>query len=115
MNPNSGYVYRERIPSASRGRTLLEHLTRAYPHSVEDEWRRRIESGHVRLDRRVAAPDSRLDEGQLLTWSRPPWREPDAPCSFGIVYEDAHLLAVAKPAGLPTLPGGGFLLPLGLP
>jgi len=109
MTPNAGYVYRERIAAAARGRTLLEHLTRTYPHSAEDEWRRRIEADQVRLDQRTPDPDSLLEEGQLLTWSRPPWTEPDAPTSYGIVYEDVHLLAVAKPAGLPTLPGGGFL------
>jgi 23S rRNA pseudouridine1911/1915/1917 synthase len=26
-----------------------------------------------------------------------------------VLFEDAHLLAVNKPSGLPTLPGGGFL------
>jgi 23S rRNA pseudouridine1911/1915/1917 synthase len=38
---------------------------------------------------------------------RPPWREPDVPRSFAILYQDECLLAVAKPSGLPTLPGGG--------
>ena len=28
---------------------------------------------------------------------------------YDVLYEDAHLLAVAKPAGLPTMPAGGFL------
>ncbi|MBZ0266753.1 RluA family pseudouridine synthase, partial [bacterium] len=45
----------------------------------------------------------------LLAWARPPWEEPPAPTDFRIVHEDADLLVVAKPAGLPTLPGGGFL------
>jgi 23S rRNA pseudouridine1911/1915/1917 synthase len=31
------------------------------------------------------------------------------PLSFTVVYEDADLLVVAKPSGLPVLPGGGFL------
>jgi 23S rRNA pseudouridine1911/1915/1917 synthase len=28
---------------------------------------------------------------------------------FEVLFEDEHLLAVNKPSGLPTLPGGGFL------
>jgi 23S rRNA pseudouridine1911/1915/1917 synthase len=44
-----------------------------------------------------------------LSWHRPPWDEPEAPRTFGVLYRDDDLLAVAKPAGLPTLPGGGFL------
>ena len=47
--------------------------------------------------------------GQTLAWDRPPWMEPDAPRHFDVLFEDAHLLAVDKPSGLPTLPGGGFL------
>lgn len=46
--------------------------------------------------------------GQLLEWQRPPWREEDVPLTFAVMYEDASLLAVSKPGGLPTLPGGGF-------
>ena len=47
--------------------------------------------------------------GSTLVWRRPPWVEPDAPTSFTVLYEDQDLLAVAKPAGLPTLPGANFL------
>jgi 23S rRNA pseudouridine1911/1915/1917 synthase len=39
---------------------------------------------------------------------RPAWEEPAAPLSFALLHRDAHLLAVLKPAGLPTLPGGGY-------
>src|SRR3984893_12848653 len=35
--------------------------------------------------------------------------EPDPPHHFEVLFEDAHLLAVNKPSGLPTLPGGGFM------
>ena len=35
--------------------------------------------------------------------------ETDAPRQFEVLFEDSHLLAVNKPSGLPTLPGGGFM------
>ena len=47
--------------------------------------------------------------GQTLVWNRPPWFEPDAPRHFEVLLEDRDLLAVNKPSGLPTLPGGGFM------
>ena len=50
--------YKERISPAAGGGTLLTHLTRSYPHSAEEEWRRRIESGRVRVDSRVTTPSS---------------------------------------------------------
>ncbi len=51
----------------------------------------------------------RLRQGQSVVWRRPPWDEPDAPLTFRVLYEDGDVLAVAKPAGLPTLPGANFL------
>jgi len=106
---NDGYVYEERIPASRAGRTLLDHLGRAWPHSGEEEWRRRIERGLVRVDGCAADPDVLLRANQVVTWSRPPWEEPDVPGAFRVLYEDTDLLAVAKPAGLPVLPGAGFL------
>jgi 23S rRNA pseudouridine1911/1915/1917 synthase len=63
----------------------------------------------VLVDGERSAPDSVLQQGQTVAWRRPPWEEPEAPTFFAILYEDPDLLAVAKPAGLPTLPAGGFL------
>lgn len=106
---NDGYVYRERIGSASVGRTALAHLTGAYRHSIEKEWRARFARGEVRLEGSIATGDEVLRGHQELCWHRPPWREGETPDSFELVYEDASLLAVIKPSGLPTIPSGGFL------
>jgi 23S rRNA pseudouridine1911/1915/1917 synthase len=35
--------------------------------------------------------------------------KPDSPQHFEVLFDDRHLLAVNKPSGLPTLPGGGFM------
>ena len=50
-----------------------------------------------------------LRPGQALVWRRPPWEEPAVPLGFAILHRDDHLLAVAKPRGLPSVPNGGFL------
>jgi len=57
-----------------------------------------------------AEPEAILSAGATLIWMRPPWEEPEVPLSFAILYRDEHLLGVAKPEGLPTLPGGGQFL-----
>ncbi|MBZ4333000.1 RluA family pseudouridine synthase [Corallococcus sp. AS-1-12] len=106
---NDGYVYRERIGSAFVGRTSLAHLASTYRHSTEEEWRARFVRGEVRLDGLIATGAEVLRVHQELCWHRPPWRERETPDSFELVYEDASLLAVIKPSGLPTLPSGGFL------
>jgi len=106
---NSGFDYREKVPNDLDGTPLMDYLSRRYRHSTRDAWERRIAAGQVLIDGQPARADSPLRRGQTLLWRRPPWVEPEAPLAFAVLYESADLLAVAKPSGLPTLPGGGFL------
>lgn len=106
---NDGCEYREQFGVEAHGQTLLAYLSARYRHSTAAEWAARIASGDVLLDEQPALSDSVLRRGGTLLWRRPPWVEPDAPRTFSILYEDDDLLAVDKPAGLPTLPGGNFL------
>ncbi|MBM3277151.1 MAG: RluA family pseudouridine synthase [Candidatus Handelsmanbacteria bacterium] len=106
---NEGCAYRERLGPEAEGQTLLEYLSRCYTHSTAAAWAERIAAGRVRLDGEAGRADSPLRRGSELVWDRPPWTEPSAPRSFAVLHEDEDLLAVAKPAGLPTLPGAGFL------
>jgi 23S rRNA pseudouridine1911/1915/1917 synthase len=108
MARNDGFTYRERLPREAEHETLIAYLCRRYGHSTQSEWAARIDAGHVLVDARPAAPEVALRSGQELIWHRPSWDEPDAPLTFAVIYEDDDLLAVAKPAGLPTLPGAGF-------
>ena len=108
-HPNAGCEYHERLGPDADGSTLLYYLSRRYTHSSSEEWAARIASGHVLVDGLAVNADSILRTGCSLVWHRPPWIEPDAPKSFSILYEDDDLIAVNKPAGLPTLPGANFL------
>lgn len=105
-SPNAGYAYGEQVQAAA---TVLDHLATRHPHADAATWRARIEGGEVKVDGRPATPAQQLRPGQRLTWHRPPWREPPAAGRCEILHEDAHLVAVLKPRGLPTLPGAGFL------
>ena len=109
QQPNEGCEYCERIDLDAEGRTVLDYLGLHYDHSTREEWRERIEAGLVLIDDRPVRADNLLKRGGELVWRRPPWIEPAAPLSFSVLYEDADLLAVQKPAGLPTLPGANFL------
>jgi 23S rRNA pseudouridine1911/1915/1917 synthase len=106
---NGGFEYREEVGPAAAGRTVLAWLAGRYRHSTEATWRERIASGEVRLDGAVALAVDVLRPGQTLVWHRPPWEEPAVPLSFAVLHRDEHLLAVAKPRGLPSVPNGGFL------
>lgn len=106
---NQGWIYREQVDGNGAGLTLLDYYSQRYRHSTPQEWQERIAGGQILLNGMPAPADTRLQAGQRLTYHRPPWQEPDVPLSFQILYEDADLLIVEKPAGLPVLPGGGFL------
>lgn len=106
---NQGWIYHNRVDSSAAGLSLLDFYTRRYPHSSRQEWQARIETGQVQLEGKPAHLGVILANGQTVSYHRPPWKEPEVPLSFDMLYEDAEILIVSKPSGLPVLPGGGFL------
>ncbi len=106
---NRGYAYATIISSKYHGQTLLSHLASLYPHSTPQAWQQKLNNGEVTLNGDTATGSESVTLGQTLVWNRPPWIEPDSPQHFEVLFEDPHLLAVNKPSGLPTLPGGGFM------
>jgi 23S rRNA pseudouridine1911/1915/1917 synthase len=106
---NRGYAYTTIIGSKHQGRTLLSHLASLYPHSTAQAWQQNLNNREVTVNGITAVGNESLTSGQTLVWNRPPWIEPDTPQHFEVLFHDPHLLAVNKPGGLPTLPGGGFM------
>ena len=106
---NRGYAYSSIISGKDHGRTLLSHLASLYPHSTPEAWQQKLNNCEVTVDGVTATGSESVTSGQTLVWNRPPWIEPDSPQHFEVLFEDPHLLAVNKPGGLPTLPGGGFM------
>lgn len=104
---NSGVLHREQIGAADAGRTVAEHLALRHGRASQAQWEARAAAGEVLLDGEPTAAEVRLRPGQCLAWARPPWEEPEVPLATAMLFEDAAALAVAKPSGLPTLPGGG--------
>lgn len=106
---NSGYVYEDRAGGSDAGVPVADFYARRYPHSSYKVWRERLENGIVLVNGRPAAPERLLERGDRLSYRRPPWEEPDAPRAFETLFEDGDVLVLAKPAGLPVLPGGMYL------
>lgn len=106
MALNGGYAYTSRVQQG--GLDVLTYLSTQFRHSPPSLWAARLAAGEVSVDGVPARAEAPLRAGQTVVWRRPPWDEPDVPLAFGVLYEGAELLAVDKPAGLPTLPGGGF-------
>ena len=47
-------------------------------------------------------PASRVQAGQKITLIRPAPQEPEVPRTFEVLHTDDHVMAIAKPAGLPV-------------
>ena len=106
---NKGYRYPDRILKRDEGISVAAFYSLRYTHSTGETWRRRIQEGQILLNGRPASPDDTLTRGDRLSYHRLPWEEPDAPRSFETLFEDGDVLVLAKPSGLPVLPGGMFL------
>ncbi|PZO56957.1 MAG: RNA pseudouridine synthase [Phormidesmis priestleyi] len=106
---NQGWTYTDRLTAAAAGQTVLDYYTQRYQHSSRRLWKDRIEQGQILLNGQPVSAQTILQSGQHLTYYRLPWQEPIAPLNFEVLYEDDDLWAIAKPSGLPVLPGGGFL------
>ncbi len=105
---NSGWTYREQLDQSAVGLTVLDYYSQRYRHSTQAEWQQRVEAGQILLDGRKTTTDTRLRLGQWLTYDRPPWQEPEVPLNVEVLHEDEDLMVVAKPAGLPVMPGVAF-------
>ena len=106
---NRGYAYTSTISSKHHGENLLSHLASLYPHSSRHVWQERLTNGEVTLDGIPATGSELVLSGQSLVWNRAPWVEAEVPRHFEVIFSDSHIMAVSKPSGLPTLPGGGYL------
>jgi 23S rRNA pseudouridine1911/1915/1917 synthase len=105
---NQGWLYQEQVNRG--GITLLDYYATRYRHSSRKEWCDRIQTALISVQNiPVTDPQMVLKAGQHLSYQRPPWVEPNVPMNVIVLYEDADVLILHKPGGLPVLPGGGFL------
>ena len=110
MALNRGFAYRAQIGPEAAGRRVGAWLAATYAHSSAADWAARLAArGRSRsttpslLATRRCAPD-RSWSGSVRRGTNPTCRSPSTS-----IHEDADLLAVSKPSGLPTMPAGGFL------
>ncbi len=97
---------------AQVGRVVAEAVAAELKLSPE-EARRLVEAGAVYLvGRRCRDPEARLRAGQVVAvvleeGGRSPLEAPAAPPPLGILFEDAEVIAVDKPAGITAQPTEG--------
>ncbi len=108
-NKNNGWTYRQVLTKKDDGKSLLEILSSSYKHSSWLEWSERLKQGQLRLNNSTIKMNKNLTMGDLVTWERPPWIEDAVPARWETLFDNNDILIINKPAGLPVVPGGGFL------
>lgn len=109
------------VPQRCAGMTLLDFLLNLHPQTGREEWQRRISSAEVvpaepgrgRRARRApeAVPlsaDRMVREGERFDLLEPHVVEPAVAASLQVLYEDAELIVINKPAPLPVHACGRF-------
>jgi 23S rRNA pseudouridine1911/1915/1917 synthase len=98
------------VDARLHGQRLDLALTVVLPWRSRASLHRLIDGGFVRLDGRVVSASRRVRTGETIVVDIPPNPtanpDPGANVEFPIVYEDAWMIAVDKPAGMAVHPSG---------
>ncbi|MEY8875912.1 MAG: RluA family pseudouridine synthase [Leptothrix sp. (in: b-proteobacteria)] len=100
------------VDAAGHGERLDRWLVRVAPEFSRSHLQGLIEAGHVRCGAQVLTSASKkVSAGQAIDITLWPTAQSTAfrpePMALAIVYEDAHLLVINKPAGLVVHPAAG--------
>ena len=97
-----------RITPASAGGRVLDFVSGRFTYRSRDEWQQELNTGRFLVNDIPATPLTLLAAGDRLVYLLPELVEPPAELRFTVLYEDADLLVVDKPAGLPCHPAGRY-------
>lgn len=90
------------------GLALIEMLTTGFPHYTRAEWEQRLRAGALLVNGHPGVPDQVLGAGDTLEYDAADIPEPEVSLAAEILHEDADILVINKPAGLPCHPAGRF-------
>ena len=90
------------------GLTVLDLLERRFTYLDRPAWRSEIARGRIHVNGAPASPDTRLLQGDRLSYFPPGAVEPSVETRYQTLYEDADILVVDKPSNLPCHPGGRY-------
>jgi 23S rRNA pseudouridine1911/1915/1917 synthase len=99
-----------RVPDASAGRRFDAVIAELFPEHSRSRLAGWIKAGQTRLDGREARPRDPVRGGELVTVAAEIGIQTDAPAediALDVVYEDAEVIVIDKPAGLVVHPGAG--------
>ena len=96
------------VAKPEAGQRLLDLLCRRFSYHTPAEWEAALAAGRLLLNGTPAAATTMLAAGDRLEYHFPEIAEPEVDAGYRILFEDASLLAIDKPAGLPCHPAGKY-------
>lgn len=103
-------VLQAEIPADSAGQRFDQILPEMFQGYSRAHLAGEVKAGRIRLDGREVAPRTLVHGGEAVVWQRagePVLGDRPEAIALDVVYEDADLLVVDKPAGLVVHPGAG--------
>jgi len=101
----------ERVPTELGGLRLDQALVRIFPQYSRNRLQVWLKSGHITIDGKRLAPNQAVTGGERIALRPPSVPDAAAPQAqrmpLKIVFEDAELIVIDKPAGLVVHPGAG--------
>lgn len=97
----------ETVPEGSR---IDKYLTRFFPEASRTKIQRSIKKGHLKVNGESVKKSYSVEPGDRIVFRlvrKPPMQAEPEPIPLDIVYEDADLLVVNKPAGMVVHPAPG--------
>lgn len=102
--PEGSVVSILRVPPEAKGMRLDRFVQSQLKRTSRTRAQKIIENGAYSIDARRLKGNDRVQAEQLVLLWRAPWDEQAPDITLHVVYEDEHLLAVDKPAGIPVHP-----------
>jgi RluA family pseudouridine synthase len=88
--------------------SLLDYLCKRFRYRTREAWEGELRQGRLMANGRPAEARTRLRPGDSVSYTAPR-KEPAVATDIPVLWEDAHLLVVNKPAPLPVHSDGVFI------
>ena len=102
------HTHTHTLPSGARSTRADKALAAAFPEHSRSALQRAFDAGLVTRNARSLPRDATVHAGDTLTFTMPPTKPSNlrpVKIPLDILYEDKHLLALNKPAGMVVHPG----------